>query len=354
MHGRSEFLMESWLSRIMHCILEVVNLFVLAVFGAVITSQLTTASILAVPPTVNDLRGLRIGIQTNLLQPILQSVQVAAIPVIYNTLEDAVKLIYTTNPDNLDGYMTTTEIVQYFNQKYGNGQFVQTATFLSSDNTPDQKAFAISKALPRATESLFNQALESHRTNGDVAALYNKYIAPTQIQSSDDALPLDSVTRIGVSSAAALASILLLVLLVVVHFWSRRRRGPLGARQHFRRQSAGGTAEYRNASFRASVRNVDGCHAAASGGGGNGCASDSDEVVFRGRSYRLSPADAAACQDFLSQCAERARLEIGPGSFSATAGWSYKEAPPPPQQPTLAPVAVFSTSPMEPPLRDRP
>ena len=159
MHGRSEFLMESWLSRIMHCILEVVNLFVLAVFGAVITSQLTTASILAVPPTVNVLRGLRIGIQTNLLQPILQSVQVAAIPVIYNTLEDAVKLIYTTNPDNLDGYMTTTEIVQYFNQKYGNGQFVQTATFLSSDNTPDQKAFAISKALPRATESLFNQAL---------------------------------------------------------------------------------------------------------------------------------------------------------------------------------------------------
>ncbi len=121
------------------------QLFVLAIFVAVITSQLTTASILATPPTVKDLRGLRIGIQTTLLQPFLLSVQVAAIPVVYNTLEDAVKLIYTTNPDNLDGYLTTTEIVQFFNQKYGAGRFVETTPFLTSNESPDQKAFVLSK-----------------------------------------------------------------------------------------------------------------------------------------------------------------------------------------------------------------
>ena len=76
MHGHTSYPMKSAVSRIVHCTLEVAQLFVLAVFAAVITSQMTTASILAVPPTLSDLRGLRIGIQTNLLQSFLQSVQV--------------------------------------------------------------------------------------------------------------------------------------------------------------------------------------------------------------------------------------------------------------------------------------
>ena len=331
MHGRCEFLIESPISRALHCVLEIVNLFVLAVFVAVITSQLTTATILAVPPTVKDLRGLRIGIQTNLLQPFLQSVQVAAIPVIYNTLEDAVKLIYTTNPDNLDGYLTTTEIVQYFNQKYGNGAFKQTETFLSSNDTPDQKAFAISKALPRPLESQFNAALETHRVAGDVALLYRKYIAEPQTTASDEALPLDYETRVGVTSAAAAASIALVLAIIAVHFWSRwRRGGPRGTRHPLRRYSG------------------------AQNGGSSAALpmAGMDDAVFRGRAYRVDPADAAECESFLAQCAERARDRAL--LCYTTAGLSYKESSSSPAALPAAPsAAVFSTSPLEQVAQDR-
>ena len=204
--GPSEFPMETPLSRALHCILEVVQLFVLSVFGAVITSQMTTASIRALPPRLSDLRGLRIGIQTDLLQPFLVSVNVAAIPVIYNTLEDAVKLIYTTNPDNLDGFLTNTEIVQYFNQKYCNSYFIQTEPFLSLTEALDQKSFVMSKALPREVGSQFNAAMETHRIAGDVAHLFRDYIAAVEDSTFSQPLPLDSATRTGVISSIVLVS----------------------------------------------------------------------------------------------------------------------------------------------------
>ena len=76
MHGFTLYPMASPISHVVHCVLEVTQLFVLAVFAATITSQMTTAAILAIPPTIKDLRGLRIGIQTNLLQSFLQSAPV--------------------------------------------------------------------------------------------------------------------------------------------------------------------------------------------------------------------------------------------------------------------------------------
>ena len=92
-------------------------IFVLAIFMALITSQLTTAQSGALPPPLASLAGARIAIQGNLLQPLLVNT-VRAVPVVYATLDGAVASFYNGNRDRLDGFATQTEIVNYYQAAY--------------------------------------------------------------------------------------------------------------------------------------------------------------------------------------------------------------------------------------------
>jgi hypothetical protein len=93
--------------------------FVLAVFTALITSQLTAKQANAAPPALESLAGARIGIQGVLLKAFLAGPRVNAIPVVYDVLDGPVAAFYAgDNPDALDGFATQTEIVNYFQVRH--------------------------------------------------------------------------------------------------------------------------------------------------------------------------------------------------------------------------------------------
>ena len=92
-----------------------VMIFFMAVFTALITSQLTAKQANTAPPALEGLAGARIGIQGVLLKAFLAGPRVNAIPVVYDVLDGPVAAFYSgDNPDALDGFATQTEIVNYF------------------------------------------------------------------------------------------------------------------------------------------------------------------------------------------------------------------------------------------------
>jgi hypothetical protein len=89
--------------------------FFMAVFTALITSQLTAKQANTAPPALESLAGARIGIQGVLLKAFLAGPRVNAVPVVYDVLDGPVAAFYAgDNPDALDGFATQTEIVNYF------------------------------------------------------------------------------------------------------------------------------------------------------------------------------------------------------------------------------------------------
>ena len=254
-----------------------------------------------------------------------------AVPVIYDTLEDAVKHIYSTNPDGLDGYATTTEIVQFLNQKYGGGAFLQTDPFLTSSNSPDQKAFALSKALPRDAGSLFNAALETHRVAGDVSTLYAAYVAPAAAPTEEQPFPLPEAARAGVTAAVVALTVALPVALLAAYAVHRRRRRP---------------GSPRAGSARLGFHPKPGLLTDSDGGGGGGDWSNGGTAAPAPaggpRTYRVEAEDAAAFEAFLAAFGAfvRAREEgkLGPGGpepgreFSVRAELAYLGGGGPPPQ----------------------
>ncbi len=188
--------LSSIFSRSLRVVVSYLFLFVGSLFGGVITSQLTTSALDSMPPTVADLRGLRIGISGTLLQPFLTSTRVLAVPVIYGDLEEAAKEFYNGNKDNIDGYITSTDIVRFFRSKHGSNDFVATDEFTQS-GVPELKAWLLSKNMERAAQLKVNAALMDLRDTGVLAELFAKYIPAAGAEELGD-IPIPAEHMAGI------------------------------------------------------------------------------------------------------------------------------------------------------------
>ena len=103
--------LKSPVSHVFHIAVNYAMVFMMTVFIAVITSQLTTATIGVATPELQDLAGARIGIQGVLLQAFLEGPGIRAVPVVYSDLEAPVARFYQDNPDRLDGFATQVRAV---------------------------------------------------------------------------------------------------------------------------------------------------------------------------------------------------------------------------------------------------
>jgi hypothetical protein len=181
-------------------------IFIMAIFTALITSQLTASQANNPPPGLSALAGARIGIQGVLLKPFVAGPRMNAIPVVYDTLDGAIVGFFADNPDRLDGVATQTDIINYFQAVYGPDsprQTVQTDPFTAA-GSPEPRGYLLSRALDSDVVTRFNSALERLRESGQLAAFIAADVpGPPPDDSNDISLPDTSVRAVFLAAKAA-------------------------------------------------------------------------------------------------------------------------------------------------------
>eukprot|EP00906_Rhabdomonas_costata_P031312 RCo044221 len=207
------------------------GIFLLAIFGGLVTSQMTTSSLNASPPSLSSARGARILVVTgSVMTSFLQSLTIGAIPVEVADLELAAKQWYNGELD-VDGYATTTPLAFYLDSKYSpTSSFSAFSDPFTTSGTVNNHGITFSKALDAAIVGKLNVAIQSAKDDGTVADLNSKWVPlPSSDTSNDIPLPPAAfpvrVACIVVFSAAVAFSVVSYVLhLIVARRASRNRR----------------------------------------------------------------------------------------------------------------------------------
>ena len=199
--------------RFVRTLFAFVSLFLVNILAAVITSQLTAASLRAGDPTVDDLRGLRIASSGSVLGPFISSPQVGAVLVDVPDMESAAKDFYNNgNPLNLDGFTTNTPVCNYLHGTFGTGKGVITDPFRVASRTLANKAMPASHTLDPSIYTAVNAALDGLRKDGTMATLIENAIPAIDAVVVDD-ISIDQTTY---TAVGALAISLYAVLAVVI------------------------------------------------------------------------------------------------------------------------------------------
>lgn len=174
----TELELKNPLSRTLRSIFACMGAFIVCIFGAVLTSQLTVASSFTIPVRVTELKGTRIATASSTLTPYLTNTVGATIYSVPN-MEVFAEAWFRGEHDDVDGFCTSTEVVAYIHNKFGAADqgYTQTPNFRKS-GTVELKGLPVSRALdPKIVERL-NQELQTLREQGGLSALMTKFVKP--------------------------------------------------------------------------------------------------------------------------------------------------------------------------------
>ena len=218
----------SQLCLLVKAFISVATLFLVAIFGALVTSKLTVSSLSDAPLTLKDCRNQKIGASGSLTPDFLKSDAVAAIPVTYDSPEAAADdMILNGNPKGLFGVITATPSVDYLIAQYatqGVGHLKTTEPFFLTSNTYDIRALPMSKALPRNVSDDITVRFITKRDDGTLANLVAKYIGDASTGSTEAAdVVLPSVELLGVRIACIVLFVSTMIAVFVAYLWNWMR-----------------------------------------------------------------------------------------------------------------------------------
>jgi hypothetical protein len=211
--------LRSPLSMVLLTVSNYVMIFLIGIFTALITSQLTASKANIRPPVLSAMAGARIGIQGVLLKSFVAGPRMNAVPIVYDTLDGAVAGFYGDNPDRLDGVATQTDIINYFQAAYvqtSTRNTAQTVPFTAT-GSPEPRGYLLSRELDPDTVERFNIALQRLRESGQLAAFIAADIPGSPPPDSSDiflpAFVVRAVYITAVAAACAMGGVFLMLLL---------------------------------------------------------------------------------------------------------------------------------------------
>ena len=207
------------MSRATKTMVGFVNIVIMNILGAVVTSKLTASSIQSASPSLSGLKGARIGIQGTTLQAYLQSSKISAAALPKDSLTGLARDFFGANPDRLDGIATNPEILQYLWSTYGSSvqKYCMTDTFTSS-GSPEPRGFLLSKSLDPDVERRFNIGMQYLRDQGQLADIFRKYLTQNSAAVMDD-IPMEETMYLATTTTAiALVAVFVVATLLLRAF----------------------------------------------------------------------------------------------------------------------------------------
>ena len=163
-------------------------IYLVGIFGAVITSQLTTSALNAGTPGVTDLRGKRIASASPSLNAFLSSPLIGISVDAVEDVEIFAQSFYNRSRPTLDkGFVAPAATVDYLHRTLnGEGQgFLVTEAFTSTGSL-DLKAFPFSRAADRTLFAEFNRQAQHMREDGELAQLVSKWVVSATSEAESD------------------------------------------------------------------------------------------------------------------------------------------------------------------------
>jgi hypothetical protein len=199
------------ISRSFRSLGAIIGIFLLAIFGGVITSKLTAASIASIDFGVTELRGNTIVVSSETLRPFLEGLQVGAKVIRVADLNKfAVSWVKGApvddlgNPINCDGISTATDVIKtiYRDENMEPLGFLKSLPYtLGGVGAGDLKAMPMSRLMDPTLANLFNQQLQYQRENGMLADLFDQYI-PSDPDPGVPDIVIPAETKLAVETTA--------------------------------------------------------------------------------------------------------------------------------------------------------
>lgn len=175
-------------------------IYMVGIFGAVITSQMTTSALNSGDPTVTDLRGERVASSSPSITPYLESPQVGIVVRDVPDIEEYAESFYNRSSGHLDsGFVAPSATVVYLHNLH-NGKdrgYLITDAFTATGSV-DLKAFPFSKLANRTLFAAFNVHAQHMREDGELAELIDKWVVDPETPTADD-FPTPEQARLALS-----------------------------------------------------------------------------------------------------------------------------------------------------------
>ena len=208
----------SQIARSIRAVVGVMGMSMLCIFGAVISAQLTNASLQVtdVDVTSGSLQGTKLAVASSTLVPYVQFV-IGATPVVESNINEFAERWYNGNEPDFAGFVAATQICNFEHNlaaKADDGYTVS-QPFVRS-GVPELRAFPISHAVPRATYHTLQTALAHMRDDGELGALQVEYLASVDRGSATD-IPVSPRAELALQTVAGIiycaAGVLTLLLM---------------------------------------------------------------------------------------------------------------------------------------------
>ena len=217
-------------------------MYLINIFGAIVTAQLTTSALAAGDPTLLDVRGSSIASASPPLTAYLSAAQFGVSISNVANVEKWAESFYNGSHIaaglTVHGFVAPEQTVEYLhNENGGAGKgFTMTAPF-SPTGSRDLKSFPWSPlAVERSDEPFqrFNQALQQVRESGQLAAMVDKWVPSSSTTPTADDFPTDPMAVDAVAATAITLVALLAVVTVGLYIADTR---------HMVREAGAGEAE---------------------------------------------------------------------------------------------------------------
>ena len=197
MSGSTSLAISSQISRTMRAIFAIMGMFVVCIFGAVITSQLTADSASQKHAVFDDVRGTRVAHALPGLHAWLQAelgTQVVEVPDIETFADE----FYRGGQPGYSGFIAESDVTAFLHNLHGGKDNGYTVTEeFTHHGSVDLKAFPWSRQLPKTWRDGFNVQLELMREDGELATLTNREVSRFTFPVADDiTVPKDSFIAI--------------------------------------------------------------------------------------------------------------------------------------------------------------
>ena len=213
----------SQIARSIRAVVGVMGMSMLCIFGAVISAQLTNASLQVtdVDVTSGSLQGTKLAVASSTLVPYVQFV-IGATPVVQNNINEFAARWYSGNEPDFSGFVAATQVCYFVHNLAGRADdgYTVSQPFVRS-GVLELKAFPISSTVPRATYHRLQTALAEMRDDGSIAALQLQFLADVSRGSGSD-IPVSATaevamrTIIGIVYGSALLLTLCLMLFTII------------------------------------------------------------------------------------------------------------------------------------------
>jgi ABC-type amino acid transport substrate-binding protein len=202
LQGMTSERLSAQMSRTIGKVGAMASIFVMAVFGAVITSQLTASSLGSTTIDVKELRGRVIAIASETLIGYLESTSVGARTTMVVNLETFATDWYNGKYPAVDGIASSTEVLQYIhNDRKGDDKgFVMSLPYKPT-GTYALKAFPMSYGLKREVKDKFNFALGVMRDSGVLASMTDKILGSGTANDDLSDIPLEPQAQVALMSS---------------------------------------------------------------------------------------------------------------------------------------------------------